>query len=59
MTHDSWVQSLTKADWEKVPIDEKIKLFLKVADMISNEYRADMNATTMLGQSKTIIQVKE
>ena len=46
-----------KADWEKVPIDDKIKLFLKVADEISTTYRADLNATTMLGQSKTIIQV--
>jgi len=47
-----------KADWEKVPIDDKIKLFLKVADEISTTYRADLNATTMLGQSKTIIQAE-
>merc|ERR1719326_525285 len=47
-----------KADWEKVPINDKIKLFLKVADQISGKYRADLNATTMLGQSKTIIQAE-
>ena len=47
-----------KADWEKVPIDDKIKLFLKVADEISTTYRADLNAATMLGQSKTIIQAE-
>jgi len=47
-----------KADWEKVPIDDKIKMFLKVADEISTTYRADLNAATMVGQSKTIIQAE-
>ena len=47
-----------KADWEKVPINDKIQLFLNVADQISGKYRADLNATTMLGQSKTIIQAE-
>ena len=46
-----------KADWEKVPIDEKIKMFLKVSDQMADIYRADLNATTMLGQAKTIVQV--
>lgn len=46
-----------KVDWEKIPIDDKIKMFLKVADEISTTYRADLNAATMVGQSKTIIQV--
>ena len=47
-----------KADWEKVPINDKIQLFLDVADQMSGKYRADLNATTMLGQSKTIIQAE-
>merc|ERR1712027_189715 len=47
-----------KVDWEKIPIDDKIKMFLKVADEISTTYRADLNAATMLGQSKTIIQAE-
>ena len=46
-----------KADWEKIPIDDRIKMFLNVADQISTTYRADLNAATMVGQSKTIIQV--
>lgn len=47
-----------KKEWEKVPLDERFKLFLRVADLMANEYRADLNATTMLGQAKTAIQVK-
>lgn len=47
-----------KKEWEKVPLDERIKLFLNVADQMSTQYRADLNATTMLGQSKTIIQAE-
>merc|ERR1719278_338236 len=47
-----------KADWEKVPINDKIQLFLDVADQMSGKYRPLLNATTMLGQAKTIIQAE-
>jgi len=47
-----------KGDWEKVPINDKIQMFLKVADQMADIYRADLNATTMLGQAKTIIQAE-
>jgi len=47
-----------KADWEKVPINDKIQMFLKVSDQMADIYRADLNATTMLGQAKTIIQAE-
>jgi len=47
-----------KVEWEKVPIDDKIQMFLKVADQMADIYRADLNATTMLGQAKTIIQAE-
>ena len=46
-----------KKEWERVPLDERMKLFLKVADEMAGKYRADLNATTMLGQAKTVIQV--
>ena len=46
-----------KKEWEKVPLDDRMKLFLKVADDMAGKYRADLNATTMLGQAKTVIQV--
>jgi len=47
-----------KKDWEAVPINDKIQMFLKVADQMADQYRADLNATTMLGQAKTIIQAE-
>ena len=46
-----------KKEWEKVPLDERLKLFLNVADLMATKYRADLNATTMVGQAKTVIQV--
>ena len=45
-----------KKEWERVPLQDRMDLFLKVADQMANEYRADLNATTMLGQAKTVIQ---
>jgi len=47
-----------KIDWEKIPIDEKIDMFRKVSDDMSTKYRALLNATTMLGQAKTVIQAE-
>merc|ERR1712141_366148 len=47
-----------KKEWEKVPLDDRMKLFLKVADDMAGKYRADLNATTMLGQAKTVIQAE-
>lgn len=47
-----------KKDWEAVPINDKIQMFLKVSDLMADQYRADLNATTMLGQAKTIIQAE-
>lgn len=47
-----------KKEWEQVSLDERMKLFLKVADLMATKYRAELNATTMLGQSKTVIQVR-
>lgn len=42
--------------WERVPIAEKVGLFLKAADLVSGKYRMKLNAATMLGQAKTVIQ---
>jgi 1-pyrroline-5-carboxylate dehydrogenase len=47
-----------RADWERVPLQDKIQMFLKAADLMITKYRGDLNATTMLGQAKTIIQAE-
>ena len=46
-----------KKEWEKVPLDDRMKMYLKVADEMAGKYRADLNASTLLGQAKTVIQV--
>lgn len=33
-------------------------IFFKAADMMAGKYRQELNAATMLGQSKTIIQAE-
>ncbi|CAI9731036.1 delta-1-pyrroline-5-carboxylate dehydrogenase, mitochondrial-like [Octopus vulgaris] len=52
------VSQKARHDWARVPFEEKSKIFLKAADLISNEYRMDLMASTMLGQGKTIIQAE-
>ncbi|GIY84824.1 hypothetical protein CDAR_282181 [Caerostris darwini] len=47
-----------RTEWEKTPLSERIKLFLKAADLVSGKYRMDLNATTMLGQGKNIMQAE-
>ncbi|XP_066595876.1 delta-1-pyrroline-5-carboxylate dehydrogenase, mitochondrial [Prorops nasuta] len=45
-------------DWDKVPIDKRLQIWLKAADLMANKYRQYLNAATMLGQSKTVIQAE-
>ena len=47
-----------RADWDKVPISERIQMFLRAADLVSGKYRMKLNAATMLGQAKTLIQAE-
>jgi len=47
-----------KKEWERIPLDQRFKFFLDVADLMATKYRADLNATTMLGQAKTVIQAE-
>ncbi|KAK7016800.1 Delta-1-pyrroline-5-carboxylate dehydrogenase, mitochondrial [Halocaridina rubra] len=44
--------------WERVPLNVKFDMWLKAADLMGTKYRQDLNATTMLGQSKTVIQAE-
>ncbi|XP_076320631.1 delta-1-pyrroline-5-carboxylate dehydrogenase, mitochondrial-like [Tachypleus tridentatus] len=47
-----------RKEWEARPISERISILLKAADLVSGKYRMDLNATTMLGQGKTVIQAE-
>lgn len=39
--------------WADMPWEERASIFLKAADLVTGPYRYTMNASTMLGQSKT------
>lgn len=44
--------------WAKLPWEQRAAVFLKAADLIAGPYRDKMNASTMIGQSKTIFQAE-
>ena len=47
-----------KQDWEDMHWEQRAAIFLKAADLIAGPYRADVNAATMLGQSKNAYQAE-
>lgn len=47
-----------KAAWTALSWEDRAAIFLKAADLISGKYRAYMNGTTMLGQSKNVFQAE-
>jgi 1-pyrroline-5-carboxylate dehydrogenase len=48
----------TQREWSSMPWWDRAAIFLKAADLLSGPYRAEMNAATMMGQSKTIFQAE-
>ena len=47
-----------KRNWANKPLKERADIFLKAADLIAGPYRAEINAATMLGQSKNAYQAE-
>ncbi len=45
-----------KYAWENMPWEQRASIFLKAAELIAGKYRYQMNAATMLAQSKTAHQ---
>ena len=54
------IQSAVDAQrsWSSMPWWDRAAIFLKAADLLAGPYRAEMNAATMMGQSKTIFQAE-
>lgn len=48
----------SQSKWEKVPLNDKIDIFLKAGDLAANKYRSQLCAATMLGQGKTVFQAE-
>eukprot|EP00117_Sycon_ciliatum_P036962 scpid39979/ scgid27738/ Delta-1-pyrroline-5-carboxylate dehydrogenase, mitochondrial; Aldehyde dehydrogenase family 4 member A1 len=44
--------------WDLVPFEHKAAIFLKAADLISSRYRAQVLASTMVGQGKNLFQAE-
>jgi 1-pyrroline-5-carboxylate dehydrogenase len=44
--------------WEAMPWNERVAIFLKAASLLEGPYRDRVNASTMLGQSKTVHQAE-
>ncbi len=44
--------------WSDLSWENRANIFLRAADLIATKYRADMNGTTMLGQSKNAYQAE-
>ncbi|GAA5521993.1 L-glutamate gamma-semialdehyde dehydrogenase [Aliifodinibius salicampi] len=42
-----------RKQWADMPWEERASIYLKAADLVTGPYRYTMNASTMLGQSKT------
>jgi 1-pyrroline-5-carboxylate dehydrogenase len=47
-----------KPKWEALPWEDKAAIFLKAADLLRGPFRDVINASTMLGQSKNVMQAE-
>ena len=48
----------TRKAWTEMPMEHRVSIFLKAADLIAGPMRDKVNAATMLGQSKTVYQAE-
>jgi 1-pyrroline-5-carboxylate dehydrogenase len=44
--------------WRELSFDDRAAIFLKAADLLAGPWRATVNASTMLGQSKSVYQAE-
>ncbi len=47
-----------KKNWENMPWEHRLGIFIKAAELLAGPYRAKINAATMLGQSKNAYQAE-
>ncbi len=46
------------ADWSELPVQNRLGVFLRMAELLAGPWRDTINAATMLGQSKTCYQAE-
>jgi 1-pyrroline-5-carboxylate dehydrogenase len=47
-----------KLEWSRLPWSERAAIFLRVGELLATTWRDKLNASTMLGQSKTVHQAE-
>ncbi|CAL2057687.1 L-glutamate gamma-semialdehyde dehydrogenase [Tenacibaculum sp. 190524A05c] len=47
-----------RVKWSQMPWEQRAAIFLRAAELIAGPYRAKMNASTMIAQSKTVHQAE-
>jgi 1-pyrroline-5-carboxylate dehydrogenase len=47
-----------RKEWAEMPWEQRVSVFLKMADLLAGPLRATVNASTMLGQSKVVHQAE-
>jgi 1-pyrroline-5-carboxylate dehydrogenase len=47
-----------KTAWSNLPWEDRAAIFLRAADLLAGPFRDKMNASTMLGQSKNVMQTE-
>jgi len=47
-----------KENWNRIGPEKRAKIFIKAAELFAGPYRSEINATTMLGQSKNVFQAE-
>lgn len=48
----------TQTKWDRVPLADRLAIWERAADLMAGKYRQELNAATMLGQAKTVIQAE-
>ncbi|XP_045506369.1 delta-1-pyrroline-5-carboxylate dehydrogenase, mitochondrial [Colias croceus] len=44
--------------WDRTPLDKRVEIWQRAADLMAGEHRQRLNAATMLGQSKSVVQAE-
>ncbi|XP_059622594.1 delta-1-pyrroline-5-carboxylate dehydrogenase, mitochondrial [Phlebotomus argentipes] len=52
------VATKAQREWDRRPLSERLDIWERAAKLMAGEWRARLNAATMLGQSKTAIQAE-
>lgn len=54
------METATKAQmrWDKTSFHERLRIWEKASDLMAKKFRQELNASTMLGQGKTVIQAE-